>query len=140
MTMRILVPVDDSEQAEEAVKYAIEENPDADLVLIHAYGLPETAGRGAVITLDDKAMEAAKAHAENIFDKFEDVAAESGYEKEIETIAESGDPEKVVTKHAGDADAIYIGSHGREGSSRILLGSVAEKVVRRSPVPVTVVK
>ncbi len=35
---------------------------------------------------------------------------------------------------------IVIGSHGRTDGSRILLGSVAEKVVRRSPVPVTVVR
>jgi len=33
-----------------------------------------------------------------------------------------------------------MGSHGREGVSRILLGSVAETVMRRSPVPVTVVR
>jgi nucleotide-binding universal stress UspA family protein len=33
-----------------------------------------------------------------------------------------------------------MGSHGREGVSRILLGSVAETIVRRSPVPVTVAR
>jgi hypothetical protein len=33
-----------------------------------------------------------------------------------------------------------MGSHGRKGVSRILLGSVAESVVRNSPVPVTVVR
>jgi nucleotide-binding universal stress UspA family protein len=33
-----------------------------------------------------------------------------------------------------------MGSHGRQGVSRLLLGSVAETVVRRSPVPVTVVR
>jgi nucleotide-binding universal stress UspA family protein len=33
-----------------------------------------------------------------------------------------------------------MGSHGRKGVSRLLLGSVAETVIRRSPVPVTVVR
>jgi len=33
-----------------------------------------------------------------------------------------------------------MGSHGRTGATRLLLGSVAELVVRRSPVPVTVVR
>jgi len=39
-----------------------------------------------------------------------------------------------------DVDHIVIGSHGRSGVSRILLGSVAESVVRRADMPVTVVR
>jgi nucleotide-binding universal stress UspA family protein len=39
-----------------------------------------------------------------------------------------------------DIDHIVVGSHGRTGASRILLGSVAETVARRSPVPVTIVR
>ncbi|MFW6265865.1 MAG: universal stress protein, partial [Halanaeroarchaeum sp.] len=39
-----------------------------------------------------------------------------------------------------DVDHVVIGSHGRSGVGRILLGSVAERVVRRSPTPVTVVR
>ncbi|MFT4884680.1 MAG: nucleotide-binding universal stress UspA family protein [Natronomonas sp.] len=35
---------------------------------------------------------------------------------------------------------MVVGSHGRDGISRVLLGSVAETVVRRSPVPVTVIR
>ncbi|MFD1525685.1 universal stress protein, partial [Halolamina salina] len=37
-------------------------------------------------------------------------------------------------------DHLVVGSHGRTGVSRMLLGSVAEKVVRESPIPVTVVR
>jgi nucleotide-binding universal stress UspA family protein len=40
---------------------------------------------------------------------------------------------------AEDVDALVVGSHGRDGVTRLLPGSVAETVVRRSPVPVTVV-
>ena len=36
----------------------------------------------------------------------------------------------------GGADVIVLGTHGRRGLSRVFLGSVAEKVVRLSPVPV----
>jgi nucleotide-binding universal stress UspA family protein len=39
-----------------------------------------------------------------------------------------------------DVDHVVLGSHGRKGLTRVLLGSVAEAVVRRSPVPVTVVR
>ena len=41
---------------------------------------------------------------------------------------------------ANDVDHVIMGSHGRSGISRILLGSVAEIVARRSPAPVTVVR
>lgn len=54
----------------------------------------------------------------------------------------SGRPERAIVAYAEDhlVDEIVIGSHGRTGGSRILLGSVAEQVVRRSPIPVTVVR
>jgi len=42
--------------------------------------------------------------------------------------------------HEGDCDHVIIGSHGREGILRVLLGRVAETVVRRAPMPVTVVR
>lgn len=48
----------------------------------------------------------------------------------------------VVTKFAEDngADLLVIGTHGRRGPSRWLLGSVAEKIVRASQVPVLTVR
>jgi nucleotide-binding universal stress UspA family protein len=39
-----------------------------------------------------------------------------------------------------DVDGIVMGSHGRSGISRVLLGSVAETAVRRAPCPVTIVR
>ncbi len=52
----------------------------------------------------------------------------------VRTVHEVGHPARTVVNH------VVVGSHGREGVSRLLLGSVAEKIVRRSPVPVTVVR
>lgn len=48
----------------------------------------------------------------------------------------------VVAEHARQvhADMIVLGSHGRRGLNRILMGSDAEQIVRRAPVPVLVVK
>ena len=54
------------------------------------------------------------------------------------TMSESANIVEYVETH--DVDHVVIGSHGRKGLSRVLLGSVAELVVRRSPVPVTVVR
>lgn len=140
MGKHIIVPVDSSEQSEKALSYAIEENPDADVTLVHAYGLQRGAGYGAVVQPTSEALEAAKEHANDILESAREMVEDAGFDGHIETVAESGKPEEVITNQAEDADAIYIGSHGRDKSARVLLGSVAEKVVRRAPVPVTVVK
>jgi nucleotide-binding universal stress UspA family protein len=52
-----------------------------------------------------------------------------------------GDPADAILERAlqGGYDLIVMGTHGRSGMSRLLLGSVAEKVVRRSPRPVLTV-
>lgn len=51
-----------------------------------------------------------------------------------------GDPAARIRRAAAGCDLVVMGSHGREGLSRALLGSVCEAVVRDAPVPVLVVK
>lgn len=53
-----------------------------------------------------------------------------------------GDPAKEIVRYAGDAliDLIVMGTHGRTGLERLLMGSVAEKVMREAPCSVLVVK
>lgn len=59
----------------------------------------------------------------------------------IAKFSDEGDPKKLIVEIAADwnADLIIIASHGRHGLSRVLLGSVAESVVRTSRCPVLVV-
>ncbi len=59
-----------------------------------------------------------------------------------ETAIRTGKPAREIEEFAEEAavDHIVIGSHGRTGVSRVLLGSVAESVVRRADCPVTVVR
>lgn len=61
---------------------------------------------------------------------------------EVTTRIESGAPGEVIAELADaiGAEQIVIGSHGRRGLGRLFLGSVAEQVLRRSNVPVLVVK
>jgi len=68
------------------------------------------------------------------------LAADS--DADLETERTVGDPAREIVDYAEDheIDQIVMGSHGRTGATRLLLGSVAELVVRRSPVPVTVVR
>lgn len=58
------------------------------------------------------------------------------------TIVESGDPYQVIVDHATDTgvDLVVMGTHGRTGADRYLLGSITEKVVRMSDVPVVTVR
>lgn len=60
----------------------------------------------------------------------------------VDTIVESGDPASVIVQAARDtgADLIVMGTHGRTGLGRLLLGSVAELVVRRATCPVLTIK
>lgn len=61
---------------------------------------------------------------------------------ETETVVRSGDPHQVILTYADElgADAIVMGTHGRTGLDRYLIGSVTEKVVRLSDVPVVTVR
>lgn len=142
MVERILVPVDGSEQAEEACDLVFEEFPDATLVLLHVIN-PAEASYGAqasVPSFSEEWYEEEKGRAQKIFEDVEQRASERGVE--VEHAVEVGKPSRVIVDFAEDHDIdhIVMGSHGREGVSRILLGSVAETVMRRSSVPVTVVR
>jgi nucleotide-binding universal stress UspA family protein len=136
MSETILVPIDDSERSTEALEFALESEPDAHFVAFHVrepvYG--ETAhweeGEGG----PDRQS------AEELFEAARTIAAE--HDVELETVAAEGTPSKAIVEYAENnpVGKIVMGSHGREGASRVLLGSVAENVTRRSPVPVTVVR
>ena len=60
----------------------------------------------------------------------------------IVTAVLDGHPAEELDKYAGsnDIDLIIIGSHGRKGLDRLLIGSVADKVVRGAQVPVLIIK
>ena len=75
-----------------------------------------------------------------------DLAAEAatvhGHDITVDMRIENGDPGDVIASIVADEDIdqIVIGSHGRRGLGRLFIGSVAEQVLRQSPVPVLVVK
>jgi len=142
MATHVLVPLDGSPQAWAAFEYALDEHPDASVTLLSVIN-PMDAGYSAETALPSAAeewYESAKAAAGERFDEAAEIAAERGVP--IETVIEVGRPSATIVEYTedNDVDVVVMGSHGRKGVSRILLGSVAEAVVRRSPVPVTVVR
>lgn len=142
MPKQLLVPVDGSDPADAALSFALEEYPDAELTVLSVVD-PTDVGYGSVDAAPstfDHLQERAQERTERVLDEAEARAEAHDVTAHRETVI--GMPARAIVEWAeeNDIDGIIVGSHGREGVSRVLLGSVAETVVRRSPVPVTVVR
>lgn len=139
MTTRVLVPMDDSEMAERALTYALETHPDAEITVLHVVGEPSMMmGKATGLAMEGDFEEAAKERANEIFERARELAAE--HDIEIETDIGYGSPAKVILNRVEVFDVVVIGTHGGSLADRLLVGNVSEKIFRRSPVPVTVVR
>lgn len=149
--MHVLVPLDGSEQAERALQHALDRFPDAELTVLHVVDLTAVAAAGGfpgepyqaptgVPGYSQEWMEQKREAGEELLADARERAAEAGVDCDTDLVV--GKPARDVVDYADEhgVDQIVMGSHGRSGASRILLGSVAEKVVRRAGVPVTVVR
>lgn len=58
----------------------------------------------------------------------------------VKTRIERGSPAQVIVKCSRDYDLIVMGTHGRSGVSKLVMGSVAEKVVKTAECPVLVIR
>jgi nucleotide-binding universal stress UspA family protein len=136
---RVLVPVDDSEGSEEALDHADSAFPDAEIVLLHVVD-PIDSGYDAESVMLGHSEDWYASREETAEELFERARERTG--REFETAIKVGRPAREIVEYAEREDVrhVVMGSHGRSGVARILLGSVAETVVRRSPVPVTVVR
>lgn len=138
--MDVLVPIDDSDHARKALEHAITTQPDASFTVLHVVNPSMGMYRGDTAYNFERFVELEEEKAEELFASARELADE--HDASITTETVTGTPARSIVEFASenDVDAIYLGSHGREGVSRILLGSVAEQVVRRATVPVTVVR
>ena len=139
MVNRILVAFDGTEQAEAALTFAVGEWPDAEFTLLYVIdpsevGVSPTAG---IPTGAEGWYERTKEDAEAVLSEGKELI-----DRPVDTDTAVGRPAESVAEYAdeGEFDLVVVGSHGRQGLSRVVLGSVAESIVRRSPVPVTVVR
>lgn len=139
MISRVLVAMDGSEVAEQALRYALEAHPDAEITVLTVVGEPSAMfGEATAIALADDSERSAKEHAQPVITRAQEIASE--YDTEIGTDIETGHPVRMILDRADEFDAVVIGSHGGTLADRLFVGNVAEKIVRRSPVPVTVVR
>ncbi len=138
--MRLLVPIDGSDPAWSAFEYALDRHGDDELIVVHVVNPVAGLYSGEGFSDYDQLINAGERRAEQLFETAHERAADSTGTLETETLI--GNPTNKIIEAVDDydIDQIIIGSHGRAGVSRILLGSVAEAVVRRSTVPVTVTR
>jgi nucleotide-binding universal stress UspA family protein len=139
---KILCPIDFSEGSREAVRQALELARDSggSVTLFHGYALPVTAV-GEVATVSAASLERLDQETDAALAAWRDEIYRPGG-PEIRIAKGLGSGPDTIVRHAADHhfDLVVIGTHGRTGVKRVLLGSVAEAVVRRAPCPVLVVR
>ena len=139
MSLHVLVPIDQSSQSWSALEYAFEEFPEAEFTVLHVIDPLDHMLEGEVYGSEEP-IARAEEDAEDLIDAVEELA--ETFDVRATAVLKHGRPGRTIVETAEDSDIdhIVLGSHGRSGVSRILLGSVAEDVIRRSSVPVTVVR
>lgn len=138
----ILCPIDYSIYSEKALTYAIElaEKYRAKLYLIHVLDI-------RIYDIHEPDLYNVNIVDQETFDKlrerlFRCVSEETKGKVPVEAVVVQGVPFVEIIKASKDyvIDLIVLGTHGRTGLSHAIMGSVAEKVVRKAPCPVLTVK
>jgi len=138
----LLVPVDFSDTSNLALDYAVDlaKALGGKVVVMHAYELPvygfPDGALVATVEIATRIMNGAQAGLEALLEKRKDKGVE------ITSVLRQGVPWDEVHSVAEEvkADMIVIGTHGRGGLARALLGSVAEKIIRTSTRPVLTIR
>lgn len=142
---RILVPIDFSDGSLHAMRYAAElgQKVGAEVEVMHVWNAPAYMGTEGMIvhlpgnttgSLRDYVHDQAKKELEATVD-----AAREKFPTLKATLAE-GDPREVIRETSAAFDLLVIGTHGRTGLTRLVLGSVAEDAVRHAACPVLTVR
>lgn len=146
MFRSILVPVDYSEHSKASVRYAAElaSKVGATLHIVHVWDRPTYASDAVLVRRQgEDNVPLAELIQKNAEQDMSDFLAAVAVPANVQVTHElcSGDPAGTLVEKLkqGSHDLIVVGTHGRTGLVHLLLGSVAEKLVRLSPVPVLTV-
>ncbi|HEY4481837.1 MAG TPA: universal stress protein [Candidatus Brocadiaceae bacterium] len=138
----ILCPIDYSVYSEKAIKYAIEfaEKYNAKLYLMHVLDI-------RIYDITDPELYNVNVIDKETINKLRErlhkcISEDTRKNIEVETIVIEGVPFAEIIKKAREykVDLIVLGTHGRTGLSHAIMGSVAEKVVRKAPCPVLTIR
>jgi nucleotide-binding universal stress UspA family protein len=140
---RILFPTDFSEPAQYAWSYALTfaQEFGAEIHLLHVIAPPPRLTEAYAVDYDpEKMVGSLSAEANATMDRQIEAAKSRGlvFRREVQVGVDFREIIDYATKH--NIDLIAMATHGRSGLAHVLLGSVAEKVVRKAPCPVLTIK
>ena len=141
----LLVPIDDSDTANAAAGLAIQLAADQKATILFLNVVESDKIIASVIpgqgyTDPEPAIDAVRAAGTQMLDDAVSAAKSQGVQASSE-LTEGDSIETIVDRaQASNASLIVMGSHGRGGVQRLLLGSVAEGVLRHSQIPVLIAK
>ena len=137
----ILIPTDFSPGGEEAFDYAVAlaSKLDARLIALNVIGIPALGVPELGLAVTSTMIDSIVAQNRELLDKL--IEKHRG-DVRCEGLLRTGDPRDVIlhTTEEVRADMIVMGTHGRRGVSRLLLGSVTEAVVRTAKCPVLTIR
>ena len=139
---KILVPIDLSEYSLEAVEYAcgLASGSEAQIYLLHVVPIEQPF---AFPVVDQHSETTLRDLEEKLLAQLEVfIRRKVCNAKHLVRVIRRGEPSGEIVKFSKDEsiDLVVMATHGRTGVGHVLMGSVAEKVVRHSPVPVLTVK
>ena len=135
----ILVPTDGSEASRRAIEHAVDLASKYD-ARIHALYVVDTSVYLTLETGAEMVIESLEEEGKSAVRAVEDAATAAGVEVVTEVV--DGSAHDAILSYVADngIDLVVMGTHGRTGLDRYLLGSVTERVVRTSDVPVLTVR
>ncbi|MFD1600336.1 universal stress protein [Halobellus rarus] len=136
----VLVAYDGTPLSEKALAHAFDVYSDASITVLHVIDYIEESYSAKALVGDETLRERARDRSAELLTEAEAKAAE--HDREVKKASEVGKAADEILGYADThgIDVIVIGSHGRSGVARMLIGSVAETVMKRASVPVTVVR
>jgi nucleotide-binding universal stress UspA family protein len=141
-SQRFLVPIDFSEDANQALEYAINlaGKLDACVTLLHVIQSIPLGGVDMGVTLPYTYLQDLETEITQSMNACLARVTAAGLEGDIVVVHGVPFHEIIETAKTQKVDLIVMGTHGRTGLQHVLLGSVAEKVVRLAPCPVLVAR
>lgn len=136
----VLVAFDGTPLSEKALAHALDVYSDASITVLHVIDYIEESYTAKALVGDETLRKRAQERSTELLAEAEAKADE--HDRVVKTASEVGKAADEILKYADThgIDVIVIGSHGRSGVARMLMGSVAETVMKRASVPVTVVR
>ena len=136
--MKVLLAIDGSKFSEAATQAVIAQHqPQAtEVMVVHVVDLALPIPTLYATRFRKESLK----HGEELVRQSEQTLTKAGYE--VHTAVEEGDPKSKIVEAAKrwNADLIILGSHGRRGVDRFLMGSVSEAVARHAPCSVQIVR